>query len=106
VNKDSIIQAYAKEKSDVLKAFWEEMMRILDILMTEDEPKMYTDGRSEVSARAWADDLIAYGENRGQAQGMAFAIAILEQVYSKPPDVPGVKERAIAMWEELNEEED
>lgn len=74
----------------LLEKLWEELDSIMDRLMEEDQPD------SDSSRQ----DVIHYGELRGQAQGVAYAIAIIEQPYK--PDMPGVKDRAMERWEERN----
>jgi hypothetical protein len=49
---------------------------------------------------SWYDTLKGWGELRGQAQGLAFAIAILTNPYAA--DVPAVKKEAMARWETRN----
>lgn len=90
----------------LLELLWEDLDRVISILMTEDAPSEKPPLPSAVNRKhpipQWRDEWMAWGETRGQAQGLAFAIALIEQPYN--PSVPGVKERAMERWAEANAE--
>jgi hypothetical protein len=82
------------------------------------------DGREEMAEQLWADlladyerlvgeyadlgevgpeeldesgqELVAWGEARGRAQGLAMALAVLRNPYA--PDIPSIKEEAYDRW--------
>ncbi len=90
----------------LLEMLWEELDSVIDRLMADGKP-----GEPEVtelSEEAVAvekhdlsrlmDDFKAWGEERGQAQGLAYAIAVITDPYEV--DVPGIKKISAKRWEE------
>lgn len=94
----------------ILEILWQDLDDVMDQLMEQGAPDKQVMG-SEFSdkngrheghqlADEWYGVLREWGELRGQAQGVAFAIAILTNPYAA--DVPAVKKEAMARWEERN----
>lgn len=78
----------------ILEIITEELDVVIDRLMTDGEP--FSDGNPDVEE--WKE----WGEQRGQAQGLAFAIAVLENPYEM--NVEKVKAEAMKRWEAAEEE--
>jgi hypothetical protein len=84
----------------ILEILWEELDSIMDRLMGEGKP-----GTSEGEFGCELGDpeqWQKYGEERGQGQGVAYCIAVMENPYA--PDVPGIKVRAMNRWNERQKE--
>lgn len=92
-----IAKATSGAGRSLLEMLWEELDRIMDILMTGDTPVLHPD-RSLNNPH----EFTAWGEIRGQAQGVAYCIAVIEQPYQ--PNVPDIKERAMERFEERDAE--
>jgi hypothetical protein len=96
----------------VLDIIWQDLDDCMDQLMAEGAPEKgqgglagdfeHKNNLAEASelATEWYSTLKEWGELRGQAQGLAFAIAILTNPYAA--DVPAVKKEAMARWEKRN----
>lgn len=82
----------------LLELLREEMDTVIDRLMSDDRPDPDVEPDA-LSPSMWLE----YGEERGQAQGLAYAIAVIENPYQV--DVPRVKDEAMERWEERNEED-
>ena len=83
----------------LIEIYWSELDEILDRLMDEGAPQQYPeDGKSWGIAPDWQ----AYGEQRGQAQGVAYCIAVMTNPYT--PDVDAIREEAMERWEKRNGE--
>lgn len=94
----------------VLDILWQDLDDVMDKLMEEGAPELSVlgsemgqtnslHGARELAAE-WYNTLKEWGELRGQAQGLAFAIAIATNPYAG--DVPAVKKEAMARWESRN----
>lgn len=91
----------------VLDILWQDLDDVMDRLMEEGAPEktsMAGDFRCKVDvatsnelATEWYTTLQGWGELRGQAQGLAFAIAVLTNPYAA--DVPAIKKEAMERWE-------
>lgn len=92
----------------VLDILWQELDDIMDQLMEEGAPDKaslakavmsgsYTIAEASAEADEWYDALKEWGELRGQAQGVAYAIALVTNPYAA--DVPAVKAEAKARWD-------
>lgn len=96
----------------LLEILWEELDSIVDSLMSKGSPSTWYDevGRECVSVdhfRTYGKDeeLISddpsefqqWAEWRGQAQGVAYAIAVITSPYA--PNVPAIREEAMQRWE-------
>ena len=97
----------AKKEGSLLNAgrsisemLWEELDRVMDILMVEGEPAKWT-GSEDSEDVGTASEWLQWGEQRGQAQGVAYAIALMYSPYA--PNVPHIKELAMERWESRNE---
>lgn len=89
----------------LLEILWEELDDIMDRLMADGKParRGSWDGPGNHDEwRAFTQSWLEYGEERGQAQGVAYAIAVIENPYQ--PSVPNVKARAVDRWEERQKE--
>lgn len=84
----------------VLDILWQDLDDCMDQLM-EDEPRVPKQWGVKPPQEI-AKEQRAWGELRGQAQGLAFAIAILTNPYAA--DVPAVKKEAMARWEKRGDE--
>jgi hypothetical protein len=95
VNKQ---QSLLNAGKSITERLWEELDRIMDILMVEGEPSKWDDstGREVGDVADWKQ----WGEHRGNAQGVAYAIAMMYSPYA--PNVPHIKELAMQRWEERN----
>jgi len=72
---------------------WSELDRIVDRIMSEGEPYWtLSDSSAEV-----AGPLREWGELRGKAQGIAYALAMMENPYL--PNVDSIREKAMTRWE-------
>lgn len=89
----------------VLDILWQDLDDVMDKLMAEGAPEKAVLASELFSgvgkgargiADEWYTTLQEWGETRGQAQGLAFAIAILTNPYAA--DVPAVKVEASARW--------
>lgn len=94
----------------VLDIYWQDLDDCMDQLMEEGAPEKSSlagdlrKGTNTAGASAlateWYDTLKEWGELRGQAQGLAFAIAVATNPYAA--DVPAVKKEAMQRWEKRN----
>lgn len=94
----------------VLDIYWQELDDVMDQLMAEGAPDKTSlagdlrvgssvAGASEL-ADEWYTTMKEWGELRGQAQGLAYAIAVATNPYAA--DVPAVKKEAMQRWEKRN----
>lgn len=85
----------------ILDILWQDLDDVMDQLMGDEEPRV---------PKQWgvkppqdiAKEQRAWGELRGQAQGLAFAIAVLTNPYKG--DVPAVKKEAMQRWQTRQDE--
>jgi len=82
----------------LLEILWEELDSIIDQLMSEDEPDKPKEDLPSIAIGVLCEGYKMWGELRGQAQGVAYAIAVITDPYS--PNVPAVREQAMQRWEE------
>lgn len=78
----------------ILDILWEELDSIVDRIMDDGgEPRVegFTADHALSLGKEW-------GEQRGQAQGVAYAVALLTDPLA--PDVPAVRELAMARYDE------
>jgi hypothetical protein len=91
----------------ILDLLWEELDEVMDLLMEQGAPdkdslasELHLTSALSVArqlATEWYSTLQEWGELRGQAQGLAYAIAVLTNPYAA--DVPTVKKEALARWQ-------
>lgn len=89
----------------IIEQLWDELDRIMDILMEEGEPEEPFNGFPGASGEMvqyadfdkFVEAHLTWGETRGQAQGVAYAIAMMTNPYKV--DVPAIKEQALERWE-------
>lgn len=84
---------YSAAGKSLLEKLWDELDNIMSRLMSDGEPDINGHDIYEHDLENYK----AWGEERGQAQGIAYAIAIIENPYQ--PNMPGVKARAVERWE-------
>lgn len=98
----------------ILEILWDELDSIVDRIMDDGEPDVdeyeesgesqrgsYTPLQYDIGALGTA--FKEWGEQRGQAQGVAYAIALLTDPTA--PDVPGVRAQAMQRWEDRQDDE-
>lgn len=85
----------------LIEIIWEELDAVVDRLKTEGKPKLPSASRTqEQSWKDQAEQWQAYGEERGQAQGLAYALAVLTNPYNV--DVDAIRSEALERWEQAN----
>lgn len=77
----------------LIEKLWDELMAIYERLESNGAP----DPDPAMSVGAAIDAGQEYGEKRGRAQGIAFAIAMLRD--SRQPNVEAIREEAQDRWE-------
>lgn len=90
-NGRTIVQALFQE-------LWKELDTIVDHIMSQDAPEV--PAGPEPGRYFYPEDVIEihrYGEWRGQAQGVAYALAVLTNPYA--PDVDKIRAEAMKRWE-------
>lgn len=94
-----------------IEVLWDEMDSIMDRLMVEGEPeypfdKRYPGAHGEMIGYdrldAYRNDCKEWGEERGRAQGIAYALAAMLDPYNM--DVPAIKDEAYERWESRQDE--
>lgn len=84
----------------ILEILWEELDTIVDRLRMDGEPDLDSfpvepnEEELELELEEWRH----WGEMRGQAQGLAYAIAVLTNPYQV--DVPKIRQIALNRWKE------
>lgn len=90
----------------ILDLLWEEMDDVVDLLQEEGQPASWADehvrGRTPRDEIGVASEWQSWGERRGRAQGLAYALAVILNPYE--PDVPAVKREAMARWDARQDE--
>lgn len=103
VNKQ---QSLLNAGKSITERLWEEIDRIMDILMVEGEPDpddYYVSVEdNDFAVGKYQEDMTLWGEHRGNAQGIAYAIAMMYAPYA--PNVPHIKALAMERWQERNAE--
>lgn len=94
----------------IIEIIWEELDAVMDKLMSDGEPSKVTFVRSgyessslaqaREEAEVWWEALRSWGEERGQAQGLAYALAVLTNPYHV--DVDAIRATAVQHWKERN----
>lgn len=84
----------------IIEILWEELDSIMDRLMEDGEPDSedFWWGHDDFNAEEHKEACREWGEERGRAQSMAYAIAVMMNPYAV--DTPAVKKTAMARWEE------
>lgn len=87
----------------LLDKLWHEMDNVVARLISDGAPAekpeaIINHGLDRPDPLAeWADEYRRWGEDRGQAQGLAFAIATIENPYN--PNMDDVRARAMERWQ-------
>lgn len=86
---------------EILSELWKELDTIVDHIMSTVEPTTWVEDQDpnprDPEPVGGAEEWRQYGEWRGQAQGVAYAIAVLSNPYG--PDVDAVRHEAMERWE-------
>lgn len=104
-------QPHAHAGKSLIEIIWEELDTVLDRLMSDGEPneevyaeefidKSVSGAEGKADALHWRDKIREWGEERGQAQGLAFALAVLTNPYEV--NVDAIREQAMERWEQAN----
>jgi hypothetical protein len=83
----------------ILDILWEELDSVFDQLMEEGEPDVDPTKQPSTAATRYRE----WGELRGQAQGLAYAIAVMTNPYEV--DVPAIKVQVRERYEAANEDD-
>jgi len=81
----------------IFEIIWEEMDAVLEDIMSAEQPDTWEredDGQESGAPDEWR----VYGELRGQAQGLAYALAVLTNPYDV--SVPAVRELAVKRYKQ------
>jgi len=81
----------------ILETLWDELDAIVDRLQADGPPNRELWMKRSTPEHI-ADEFQEYGEERGRAQGVAHAIAILTNPYA--PNVDAIREEAMRRWEQ------
>jgi hypothetical protein len=79
----------------IIEIIWAEMDAAYERLIADGEPD---NAQYSTNQAAWAVDYQRYGEQRGQCQGLAYALAVLHNPYR--PNVGEIKAEAKRRHEE------
>lgn len=100
----SLDKKHVNAGRSIIQILWEELDSIMDRLKSDlppDADEHYI-GQDEFNTETFEEDVLKYGEERGQAQGVAYAIAVINNPYDV--NVSAVKAMAVERWESRNEE--
>jgi hypothetical protein len=93
-NGRTIVQALFEE-------LWKELDTIVEHIMSEEAPEVadFDSGvqYQDIDTGKATEVCIKYGEWRGQAQGIAYALAVLINPYQ--PDIEAIRAEAMERWE-------
>lgn len=88
----------------LIDIIWEELDVVVDRLKTDGKPSDTEPPSEAAGERAWEEFIDQeheewqhYGEERGQAQGLAYALAVLTNPYNV--DVDAIRAEALERWE-------
>lgn len=103
---EELTSRHANAGRSIIEITWEELDRVMDQLMDDwsGETEAYnSDEPLEESLEEFdLEDAVEFGEVRGQAQGLAYALAVLTNPYAV--DVPAIKAEALRRYNERNSE--
>lgn len=95
------LKAASPVVKELLAELWAELDTIVDHIMSTEEPEVsdFDSGicYQDIETGTAGDACKKWGEWRGQAQGIAYAIAVLSNPYK--PDVEAVRAEAMQRWE-------
>lgn len=102
---------HANAGKTLIQIIWEELDEVVYRLKIEGKPSE-TEPPSEAAGEgAWEEFIDQeheewqhYGEERGQAQGLAYALAVLTNPYNVNVDV--IREQALKRWEKNHDHDD
>jgi hypothetical protein len=92
----------------IMDIFWQELDEIMDWLKENGKPETFEDElgyeRAIVDQKDNGDpsDYQEWAERRGQAQGVAYCLAVLTNPYA--PNIDTIRAEARARWEQRNGE--
>lgn len=87
----------------ILEIIWEELDDVMDRLMDKGVPTFPSAARTPAESwRDQAEEWQLYGEERGRAQGVAYALAVLTNPYHI--DVDAIRATALERWKERTHE--
>lgn len=92
----------------LLEKLWDEMDNVVCRLMSDGTPSNFDEycefDVDPKSANEKADEFRQWGEDRGQAQGLAWAIALIRNPYGITDGaLKGIREEAMERWGEGSE---
>lgn len=103
MEKAKIENAVSAAGPSLLETLWSELDTIVDRLKADGAPEDVPPRPTVQNPRplaAWRWAWTQYGEERGRAQGLAYAIAVIEAPYDV--NVPRVQKLAAKRWKERN----
>jgi hypothetical protein len=90
-NGRTIVQALLEEG-------WKELDTIVEHIMANDQPLAEDFTSLQIADGDFDKAVLQYGEWRGQAQGVAYMLAVLTNPYQ--PDVDKIRAEAMERWEQ------
>lgn len=101
LGSDAKVDKGAHAGRSILEILWEELDSVMDRLMDDGEPKSENyephDDEEFFELDGFKDACKVWGEERGQAQGVAYAIAVMTNPYEV--DITAIKQTAVERWE-------
>lgn len=85
----------------LLEIIWEELDEVMDRLMADGVPSTDMRLSQGYGTPEMAEAFRRWGEERGQAQGLAYALAVLTNPYHV--DVDAIRAQAVARWKERHD---
>lgn len=95
-----IERTHSARGPSIIERLWAELDNIMDRLMSDGLPgeEPYESQGYDVEGLQHVRDVWqAYGEERGKAQGTAYALAMMTNPYK--PDIEGIRATAVERWE-------
>ena len=89
----------------IIEIIWEDMDDVMDLLKEDPQDSSPPPPASAYAQiKAYGEDMKLWGEQRGRAQGLAYALAVLTNPYAV--NVDEIKKEAMKRWEERNANQD
>jgi hypothetical protein len=86
----------------ILEIIWEELDSVYDQLVNSDAPDIWDEDNGSGDPVGVPEEWQKWGELRGQAQGLAYAIAVIQNPYDV--SVPAVRAEAKRRYDDTNED--